>query len=42
MGKIPLTIKGSEKLRAELHELKSVRRPQIIAAIAEARAHGDL
>lgn len=42
MSKIPLTIKGAEKLRAELHELKSVRRPQIIAAIAEARAHGDL
>jgi transcription elongation factor GreA len=42
MSKIPLTVKGAEKLRAELHDLKSVRRPQIIAAIAEARAHGDL
>jgi len=42
MGKIPLTIIGADKLRAELHELKTVRRPAIIAAIAEARAHGDL
>lgn len=42
MSKVPLTIVGAEKLRAELHELKAVRRPAIIAAIAEARAHGDL
>ena len=42
MSKVPLTIVGAEKLRAELHELKTVRRPAIIAAIAEARAHGDL
>ena len=42
MSKIPLTMTGVEKLRAELHELKTVRRPAIIAAIAEARAHGDL
>ena len=42
MAKTPLTIVGAEKLRAELHELKSVQRPAIIAAIAEARAHGDL
>ena len=42
MSKVPLTIVGAEKLRAELHELKTVRRPGIIAAIAEARAHGDL
>ncbi len=42
MSKIPLTIIGAEKLRAELHELKTMRRPGIIAAIAEARAHGDL
>lgn len=42
MSKTPLTIVGSEKMRTELHELKSVRRPAIIAAIAEARAHGDL
>ena len=42
MSKIPLTVSGAEKLRAELHELKTVRRPAIIAAIAEARGHGDL
>ena len=42
MSKVPLTIIGAEKLRAELHELKTLRRPGIIAAIAEARAHGDL
>jgi transcription elongation factor GreA len=42
MSKIPLTINGAEKLRAELHELKTVQRPAIIAAIAEARGHGDL
>src|SRR3990172_12390055 len=42
MSKIPLTIIGAGKLRAELHELKTVRRPKIIAAIAEARAHGDI
>lgn len=38
----PLTVKGAQRLRAELEELKSVRRPAVIAAIAEARAHGDL
>src|SRR5882757_9916948 len=42
MGKVPITVNGAEKLRAELQDLKSVKRPQIIAAIAEARAHGDL
>ncbi len=42
MSKVPLTIIGAERLRTELHELKTVRRPAIIAAIAEARAHGDL
>lgn len=41
-GKIPITARGAEKLRAELKELKSVVRPRIIEAIAEARAHGDL
>ncbi len=38
----PLTLAGVEKLRAELGHLKKVIRPQVIAAIAEARAHGDL
>ena len=38
----PLTARGAEQLRRELDELKSVQRPRVIAAIAEARAHGDL
>lgn len=42
MSKVPLTVKGAEKLRTELEELKSVVRPRIIAAIASAREHGDL
>jgi transcription elongation factor GreA len=37
-----MTLKGSVRLRAELEELKSVKRPAVIQAIAEARAHGDL
>ena len=37
-----MTAKGAQRLRAELEELKSVKRPAVIAAIAEARAHGDL
>jgi transcription elongation factor GreA len=37
-----MTVAGAEKLRAELQELKNVARPNVIAAIAEARAHGDL
>lgn len=42
MQKIPLTVAGAEKLKAELQQLKSVARPEVIAAIAEARSHGDL
>lgn len=42
MSKIPLTVKGAEKLRAELQNLKAVQRPAIITAISEARSHGDL
>jgi transcription elongation factor GreA len=42
MSKVPITISGAEKLRAELQEMKSVRRPAIVNAIAEARTHGDL
>ncbi len=41
-AKVPMTATGADKLRAELQELKSVARPRVIAAIAEARAHGDL
>lgn len=42
MSRVPMTTKGAEKLRAELDELKKVKRPAIIQAIAEAREHGDL
>ncbi|WP_207062278.1 transcription elongation factor GreA [Motiliproteus sp. SC1-56] len=42
MSKIPMTVHGEQKLRAELKHLKSVERPRIIQAIAEAREHGDL
>lgn len=42
MSKVPLTVKGAEKLRVELHRLKTVDRPNVIAAISEARSHGDL
>jgi transcription elongation factor GreA len=39
---IPITLRGAEKLKAELHQLKTVERPSVINAIAEARAQGDL
>ena len=39
---VPLTTRGAARLRAELEDLKSVKRPAVIHAIAEARAHGDL
>ncbi|QCO70939.1 transcription elongation factor GreA [Buchnera aphidicola (Macrosiphum euphorbiae)] len=39
---IPMTVRGAEKLRKELKKLKSIKRPRIITAIAEAREHGDL
>ena len=42
MSPIPMTVQGAEKLRTELNELKSVKRPAVIQAIAEAREHGDL
>ena len=42
MRKVPMTVAGAERLRAELTELKSERRPRIIQAIADAREHGDL
>ena len=42
MNKVPMTVRGHELLQAELKKLKSVDRPAVIQAIAEARAHGDL
>ena len=42
MPKTPMTQRGAELLRQELHRLKTVERPNVVTAIAEARAHGDL
>ncbi|MEC5396449.1 transcription elongation factor GreA [Uliginosibacterium sp. H1] len=42
MNTIPLTVAGAEQLKQELHRLKTVERPKVIEAIAEARSHGDL
>ena len=42
MATIPITLRGAEKLKAELHQLKTVERPSVINAIADARAQGDL
>ncbi|WP_159879472.1 MULTISPECIES: transcription elongation factor GreA [Aquitalea] len=42
MNKVPLTLRGAELLKEELQRLKSVERPAVIEAIAEARSHGDL
>ena len=42
MSKIPLTLLGAQMLREELKQLKTVERPSVVAAIAEARSHGDL
>lgn len=42
MNKSPMTVRGAQKLREELEQLKTVARPNVIQAIAEARAHGDL
>ena len=42
MDKEPITVVGLEKLKLELDQLKNVKRPEIVAAIAEARSHGDL
>jgi transcription elongation factor GreA len=42
MAKVPMTIEGAERLRVELHRLKTIERPSVIQAIAEARSHGDL
>ncbi len=40
--KIPMTVTGAERLKQELHRLKTVERPKVISALAEARSHGDL
>lgn len=42
MNLVPITVRGAEKLKQELQQLKTVDRPKVIVAIAEARAHGDL
>lgn len=42
MNPVPITVRGAEKLRLELRRLKSVERPRVVQAIAEAREHGDL
>ena len=42
MDKEPITVEGLEKLKLEIGQLKNIKRPQIVAAIAEARSHGDL
>ena len=42
MDKEPITVKGLENLKLELEDLKNVQRPKVVAAIAEARSHGDL
>lgn len=42
MSTIPITVRGAALMKEELHQLKTVERPMIITAIAEARAHGDL
>jgi transcription elongation factor GreA len=42
VSKVPLTVRGAERLREELKKLKGTDRPKVIQAIAEARAHGDL
>jgi transcription elongation factor GreA len=42
MDKEPITVLGLEKIKSELNELKNIRRPKIVSAIAEARSHGDL
>jgi len=42
MIKVPMTVEGAERLKAELQRLKSIERPAVIQALAEARSHGDL
>jgi len=42
MSKVPMTVMGAQRLKAELHRLKTMERPDVIRALAEARSHGDL
>ena len=42
MAKVPMTIEGAQRLKVELQRLKTVERPAVILAIAEARSHGDI
>ncbi|GAA0821256.1 transcription elongation factor GreA [Colwellia sp. D2M02] len=42
MSQYPMTVQGADRLREELNQLKTVKRPEIVAAIADAREHGDL
>src|SRR5690349_5915983 len=42
MSKVPMTVEGAQRLKVELHRLKTTERPSVIQAIAEARSHGDL
>ncbi len=42
MAKVPMTIAGAERLKVELHRLRTTERPSVIQALAEARSHGDL
>jgi len=42
MAKVPMTVEGAERLKTELHRLRTIERPSVISAIAEARSHGDL
>src|SRR4051812_18980830 len=42
MSKVPMTVTGAQRLKAELQRLKTIERPAVIQAIAEARSHGDL
>jgi transcription elongation factor GreA len=42
MSKVPMTVTGAQRLKAELHRLKTKERPDVIRALAEARSHGDL
>jgi len=42
MAKIPMTVEGAQRLKSELHRLKTIERPSVIRALADARSHGDL